>query len=418
MEFYPSWPLRGIHLGRQMDESRNNADTMNVLNNAAQADIATVSHEHALARWMLGELDFKNKWAIFYDKSADQFSIQFNEGTSAVPVWSDVIRVLDSNNRTEILGSGGLQVTGGFYFTTTLTIKESEFEGAEYDAKRGILVFDSDTFYTSIGGDGNPLVSNKPNKITVAETQVGGYSQLATGIKFLEADGFYVTSGPDGLPVVGNINTTNAGTAGTVTSVTFAESEAGGLSVSETATPVLNFTSPASVDEPGFYLTLNGSSEPVLGFSKERFMTAQMSKIGAAQSITDAGSAKVVTFDNTVEDIGGWADLAGDEFDVPAGVRRVVCTVSVNWDNPDVDGIRVAEVRKNGASMNPPALSVVSPGPAIGDTIVQCFTTFPIDVVTGDALEVAVFQNSGTTTDVLHEEVSQNRTYFSIYKVD
>jgi hypothetical protein len=259
----------------------------------------------------------------------------------------------------------------------------------------------------SIGGDGNPLLSSKPDQVTVAESDVGGFSQPTSIIKFNNDDGFYITSDGDGTPLVSFKDTAAGGGSGTVTSVTFSETESGGFTKSDTVAPVIRF------DSNNFYISVSGGDgEPIV--SKKEVPLATL-KITAAHTVGTGGGGggRTLSWDVATEDIGSWVNLGSDAtiFTVPTGVNRVICSFNLEW-TANATGIRVAEVRKNTTALDP-APAIVYNGNDTDE--VQTMTTYPIPVVAGDTLDVFTFQDSGGDLDII---ASNDRTWFSVYQLD
>ena len=118
--FYYPWPNLGVKLSRQWDKLRDNTEKEAPLIRAAYVDAqpssANEPGEHDLSGWAIGERDFRNKFRIYYDKSADRFSIQYNSGTEDVEIWNDYLSIRQVDGRVTVHGYGGLDTTvGGFY---------------------------------------------------------------------------------------------------------------------------------------------------------------------------------------------------------------------------------------------------------------------------------------------------------------
>ena len=118
--FYYPWPNLGVKLSRQWDKLRDNTEKEAPLVRAAYVDAqpssANAPGEHDLSGWAIGERDFRNKFRIYYDKSADRFSIQYNSGTEDVEIWNDYLSIRQVDGRVTVHGYGGLDTTvGGFY---------------------------------------------------------------------------------------------------------------------------------------------------------------------------------------------------------------------------------------------------------------------------------------------------------------
>lgn len=118
--FYFPWPNLGIKLSRQWANLRSNTEKEAPLIRAAYVDpqpsSANDPGNHDLAGWAIGERDFRNRFRVWYDKTNDRFSIQYNSGTEAVEVWDDYLSIRQVDGRVTVHGYGGLDSSaGGFY---------------------------------------------------------------------------------------------------------------------------------------------------------------------------------------------------------------------------------------------------------------------------------------------------------------
>ncbi|MHA2063809.1 MAG: hypothetical protein ACXABY_05420 [Candidatus Thorarchaeota archaeon] len=378
MEFYNPWPFLGRPFGKQLNENRTNTNSLSALIRAAETDLSPVSdRQHVLAYWDFGELNFRNRFRVGYDKSANEFLVQVNQGTQGTPSWNSVMRMLESNSRVIIEGVGGLQTTGGFYYTDTVNVSESEAGGFSKDSDS--IVFNSDDFYVGVGGGGKPLVS----QITPAAQR------------------------------------------GTLTSITFAESESGGFSdVTSLGAATLKFDSDA-----GFYVSSGGDGEPLVSHDPVIKM-AVVRKVRSAQSVAHATSV-TVSYDEIVEDIGGWVNLSDSDnvFTVPSGVKRVIVRAQVEWDRTTGSqfvGNRIVNIQKNSAILpaqpaNIRQVSDFSAGTPANQECLQQVASYPISVVQGDTFRVRVFNDAKDNTTAVNVGVDDAtgdiRTWFSIEKV-
>ena len=118
--FYNTWPNLGVKLSRQWTAIRENTEKTAPLVRAAYVDAQPSSANdpgnHDLSGWAIGERDFRNRFRIWYDKTNDRFSIQYNSGTEAVEVWDDYLSIRQVDGRVTVHGYGGLDsAAGGFY---------------------------------------------------------------------------------------------------------------------------------------------------------------------------------------------------------------------------------------------------------------------------------------------------------------
>lgn len=156
VEFYVPWPRFGQALSKQWDDLRENHRSLAPLARAAYIDENDIDpNQDDLAGWAIGELDFRNKFRIFYEKATDQFMIQQNTGTEAIPVWNSRVKLRESDGRLIVTGSGGIEAVGGFYGIDTAAdfygITVALTGGPTAPTLTGIkkMNFDADLFYFS-----------------------------------------------------------------------------------------------------------------------------------------------------------------------------------------------------------------------------------------------------------------------------
>jgi hypothetical protein len=91
-EFYRLTPRFGKAINLQWEEFRTNSRNLHPLAVNDQLDVTDTSKLDALAGLAFGEQDFRNKFRVFYDNTADAFKIQVNQGTVASPTWRTLAR--------------------------------------------------------------------------------------------------------------------------------------------------------------------------------------------------------------------------------------------------------------------------------------------------------------------------------------
>ena len=172
LTFYSPWPNFGVALGRQWTQIREDTKQLAVLARAAFVDIdPTGGGDHDLSGWALGELGFLNRFRSFYDKVNDQFKIQVNTGTEAVPIWVDCLRIRQSDGRVIAAGTGGFQSLQGFYQLAQPLITFAESAGPIF-VNKNRLDFLSDDFYLTGTSLGRPqLALNSPKLKQVVNFQ-------------------------------------------------------------------------------------------------------------------------------------------------------------------------------------------------------------------------------------------------------
>lgn len=166
--FYHPLPVFGVKLSNQWQQFRADFDALAPLVRAAYVEIAATTGSHDLAGFAHGELDFRNRWRTFYDKTANKFIIQHNTGTEKTPVWADAIDFADGTAlgtlgtlvATQKIESAGFYITGGGEVASLANPKVNDmliFDGSDYREMR----FNPDQFYTGTGGDGKLILSLK-----------------------------------------------------------------------------------------------------------------------------------------------------------------------------------------------------------------------------------------------------------------
>jgi len=118
--FYAPWPvIDGKPINYQWGEIRHDtAETKAIVRNSFQ-ELQDGQEElnalRALLGQAFGDLVFSNRYRFYYNKSTLEFCLQKNDGTVAVPVWTDVWCVRLSDGQLQIVSSGGIQSDAGFY---------------------------------------------------------------------------------------------------------------------------------------------------------------------------------------------------------------------------------------------------------------------------------------------------------------
>lgn len=109
--FYSPWPDLGTNLSEQWDKLRvNHEETKALVRNSVQE---VDGNTHVLRGLEQGDISFRNKFRIFYDKTNSSWKLQVNDGTVTVPVWTDYILVNEVGGKATF--TGGIDGAGGFY---------------------------------------------------------------------------------------------------------------------------------------------------------------------------------------------------------------------------------------------------------------------------------------------------------------
>lgn len=161
LDFYNPLPIFGVPLSRQWEKFRTNSDaTAPIVRGAYVDENVNNRTEHDLTGLAFGELDFRNRYRIFYDKSANEFLVQYNTGTEAIPVWTTRATFRDTDGRLTINAPGGLLSVGGFYNLGGLDVAETGGVGADAFTNVGTLLFsDQSGFYLTKDSSGRPIVN-------------------------------------------------------------------------------------------------------------------------------------------------------------------------------------------------------------------------------------------------------------------
>jgi hypothetical protein len=124
-EFYPVWPIiDGKPLQLQWgEERRNTSETKAIVRNSFQdiedgVDILNAIRAHIGQAF--GDVDFETKYRFIYNKVTEEFCVQRNKGTVAVPNWIDTWCIRFSDGRFEVVSDGGLYSPNGFYPSSAL----------------------------------------------------------------------------------------------------------------------------------------------------------------------------------------------------------------------------------------------------------------------------------------------------------
>lgn len=269
-DFYNPWPKFGVPLSRQWEESRTNSDAVAPLVRGAYIDENVNNRtEHDLSGLAIGELDFRNRYRTFYDKSNNEFLIQYNTGTEAIPVWTTRFTIRDTDGRVTVNSPGGFTSVGGFY---------------------------------NLGG------------LDVAVTVAGGeaFSNVGT-LLFSSSSGFYLTPDSSGRPIV---NIDAAAISGTVTDG--ANLGAGGQVFKNKVASTLNFRS-----------IVGGSNVTVTENAND--LTIAASDTGEVNTASNLGSGQGVWFDKQGVDLRFKSLVAGSGVGISATSSEITITSPPNF---------------------------------------------------------------------------------------
>lgn len=135
------------------------------------------------------------------------------------------------------------------------------------------------------------------------------------------------------------------------------------------------------------------------------------------QSLT-SGAAAVVSWDSANEDRGGfWGGSlptpAPTKLIIPAGVKRVILTGGIKFDNSSGGGQRTVNIKKNGGDFYGQPNHTLPVAATASFVLMQCETQV-ITVAKGDYFELFGEQSSGGALDM----VAGDNTWFAIWAIE
>lgn len=187
LPFYAPLPEFGVPLSRQWDKFRQDFNALAPIVRGAVYDVGSTSQRTDLTGLSIGELDFRNRHRVYYNKTDNQFEIQYNQGSQNQPSWTTYMKIRDSDGRLIACGPGGFSSVSGFYNASFLTVRESAPDTFKHDGISD-LVFNSNNFYltgprtkpqANLKADitvdsGNVLISADGNYVRAADSLIGG----------------------------------------------------------------------------------------------------------------------------------------------------------------------------------------------------------------------------------------------------
>ena len=117
--FYSVWPvLDGKAINLQWGQIRSNqAELKAIVRNSVQ-ELGSGDELNALRSLLgqeYGDLAFRNKFRFFYDAATEEICCQTNDGTVATPVWTDAWCVRHHDGQFQVVSTGGIYSSAGFY---------------------------------------------------------------------------------------------------------------------------------------------------------------------------------------------------------------------------------------------------------------------------------------------------------------
>ena len=166
--FYSPWPIiSGKNLQFQWGEIRSNqAELKAIVRNSVQEledDVDELNAARALLGQAYGDLAFRNRWRFFYDKTTEEILCQTNDGSVEVPVWRDAWQVRQHDGQFQVVSTGGIFSSAGFYTNddSLQTIQEIGESGSEADVS---ILNPSRLFFNTDDGFGVAPISSGTNQ--------------------------------------------------------------------------------------------------------------------------------------------------------------------------------------------------------------------------------------------------------------
>jgi len=117
--FYIFPILDGKPLNLQWGFSRSNcAETKALVHNSVQElqdGVDEINSDRALKGLAFGDLDFRNKFRLWYNSDTTEITCQKNDGSVDTPIWTDVWQVRDHDGQFQVVSTGGVYSLAGFY---------------------------------------------------------------------------------------------------------------------------------------------------------------------------------------------------------------------------------------------------------------------------------------------------------------
>lgn len=179
--FYHPLPRFGVPLKNQWDEFRENFNSLASIVRAAEVDQSNSPGQNDLSYLDVGELDFRNRFRVGYDKTNDRFVIEYNNGSEISPNWVPYFAIRQGDGRVIALGPGGFESQSGFYNLDTggfyLVVRESAAGKRRlFDRGEAGVVFDSIFFYITDLSNPNEVF------VTLTPSGSGGEANTATNL--------------------------------------------------------------------------------------------------------------------------------------------------------------------------------------------------------------------------------------------
>lgn len=147
-DFYAPWPKFGKPFSRQLNESRQNFDSLSPVVRAHGVDPNyTEIRASAVASVEVGETNFHNRYRLWWDKTNSTFRIQSNVGTTNGPSWRDSLIISPSG-----------EIVGDFYVSARMEVKDTSDIAVNVYSTDSI-VFNREHFYITPNSAGEPVIN-------------------------------------------------------------------------------------------------------------------------------------------------------------------------------------------------------------------------------------------------------------------
>jgi len=150
-EFYHPWPKFGKKLHEQWGEIRENQISLNPIVKAIGLDPSFTGSRAtgSVQAWESGETGFHNKVRTYWNKTNNQYLIQFNTGTEDCPTWDTKVTITE-----------GGQLIADFYASAALTeVAEALPDGLSFSGVNRLFFSKDDGFYLKEDANGHPIVA-------------------------------------------------------------------------------------------------------------------------------------------------------------------------------------------------------------------------------------------------------------------
>ena len=164
--FYAPWPLLdSAPLNKQWGEIRSNQAALKAIVKTSVQEVETGVDElnalRALVGQAYGNLDFRNKYRFYYDGTTKEMCCQKNDGTVDTPVWTDAWCVRFTDGQFQVVSTGGIQSTAGFYGPGLVSIEEVAESGTSADTS---VLRPTKIFFNADDGFGVAAISSGANR--------------------------------------------------------------------------------------------------------------------------------------------------------------------------------------------------------------------------------------------------------------